>query len=556
MLFHEKAVNVLITPKIGDIIWRILARYPMNYRSNYIKNLLLPCLAFSVTTGIFSALLIALFKWAASRIIGLSGQIYAFVRTDPRFFPLLIVAFALLGLIVSFILSYSHSCRGGGIPTSIAAIRGHTSFHWIKSALLLPVSALSTFLCGIPLGNEGPSVQMGAAIGRGAVRLIGSKKDAGWNRYIMTGGAAAGFAAATGAPITAILFSMEEVHRRFSPLLFSVASISVIVSQLISRVLAGFGIGTLGLFHISNLPSLPLESCFIPIAVGLACGICAVFFTRAYNGFDKLIREKLGKVSLRIKLPVIFALTAIIGFFSAEMLGSGHDLVELIFERSFTWYLLVLFFLVRAIMLMVSNTVGVTGGVFLPTLAFGAIIGALLSEAFISLGVLGEEYHVLIVCLGMASFLGATSRVPVMASIFAVEVLGGMSNVLSVIISVTCAFLVIELSGMDDFCDTVIKTKTKSLHAGRTAHTVKVTLTVAEDAFARDKEMRDILWPSSCVLLSIEKGPNHGDGLGIAVLDKLTVHYTTHDPERTADELISLLGTQDEATNAIMRSAK
>ncbi|MBP3368759.1 MAG: chloride channel protein, partial [Clostridia bacterium] len=329
----------------------------MNYRSNYIKNLLLPCLAFSVTTGIFSALLIALFKWAASRIIGLSGQIYAFVRTDPRFFPLLIVAFALLGLIVSFILSYSHSCRGGGIPTSIAAIRGHTSFHWIKSALLLPVSALSTFLCGIPLGNEGPSVQMGAAIGRGTVRLIGSKKDAGWNRYIMTGGAAAGFAAATGAPITAILFSMEEVHRRFSPLLFSVASISVIVSQLISRVLAGFGIGTLGLFHISNLPSLPLESCFIPIAVGLACGICAVFFTRGYNGFDKLIREKLGKVSLRIKLPVIFALTAIIGFFSAEMLGSGHDLVELIFERSFTWYLLVLFFLVRAIMLMVSNTV-------------------------------------------------------------------------------------------------------------------------------------------------------------------------------------------------------
>jgi CIC family chloride channel protein len=238
------------------------------------------------------------------------------------------------------------------------------------------------------------------------------------------------------------------------------------------------------------------------------------------------------------------------------MLGSGHDLVELIFERKFTWYTLVIFFLVRTVILMVSNTAGVTGGVFLPTLAFGAIIGSLASEAFIALGIISAEYHVLLVCLGMASFLGATSRVPVMASVFAIEALGGMSNILSVIISITCAFIVIELTGMDDFCDTVIKTKTKALHAGRIDHTVDVTLTVADDAFVRDKEMRDILWPSSCVLLAIEKGPNHGDGLGIAVMDKLTVHYTTHDPDRTADELISLFGTQDEKTNAIMRSAK
>jgi len=525
----------------------------MKYRSNYIKNLLIPCLAFSVTTGIFSALFIALFKWATSKIISVSEKIYGYVRINPKFLPILIIAFSALGLIVSFILTYSHSCRGGGIPTSIAAIRGHTSFHWIKSTLLLPISALSTFLCSIPLGNEGPSVQMGTAIGRGAVRLIGSEKDRGWTRYIMTGGAAAGFAAATGAPMTAILFSMEEVHRRFSPLLFSVASISVIISQITTQILAGFGVGTIGLFHISESAVLPLRLCFVPIAIGIVCGIFAVIFTKAYNSFDKLIRVKLAKLSLKIKLPVIFALTAAIGFFSSEMLGSGHDLVELIFERKFTWYLLVLFFIVRAIILLVSNTAGVTGGVFLPTLAFGAIIGALISEFFIALGVIGEEYHILIVCLGMASFLGATSRVPVMASVFAIEALGAMSNILSVITSVTCAFIVIELSGMDDFCDTVIKTKTKALHAGRTSHTVDVTLTVGEDAFARDKEMRDILWPSSCVLLAIEKGPNHGDGLGIAVMDKLTVHYTTHDPERTADELIALLGTQDNETNTIMR---
>ena len=528
----------------------------MKYRSNYIKNLLVPCLAFSVTTGIFSALFIALFKWAATRVISLSEHIYAMVRANPKYLPLIIIGFALVGLISSFILSYSHSCRGGGIPTSIAAIRGFTSFHWIKSALLLPISALLTFFSGIPLGNEGPSVQMGTAIGRGTVKLLGSEKERGWSRYIMTGGASAGFAAATGAPITALLFSTEEIHRHFSPLLFSVASISVIVSELTSMILETFGIGTFGLFHIEECAVLPLKYAFAPVAVGLLCGVCAVLFTKAYNGFDKLIREKLSSLSLRIKLPVIFALVAVIGFFSAEMLGSGHDLVEKIFERSFTWYLLILFFLVRAVILMISNTSGITGGVFLPTLAFGAIIGALASEGFIALGLIGEEYHILMVCLGMASFLGASSRIPVMATIFAVEALGGLPNIFSIIISVTCAFLIIELSGMDDFCDTVIKTKTKALHAGRTAHSIEVTLTVREDAFAVDKEMSDILWPASCVLLSIEKGPHHGSGLGIAVLDKLTVHYTTHDPERTAEELIAIFGVQDEETLEIMQVNK
>lgn len=528
-----------------------------NHHSNYIKNLLLPCLAFSVTAGVFSALLITAFQLAAELVIHLSVQIYDAVRTDLILLPVLIIGTTAIGFLSSLILTFSHSCRGGGIPTSITAIRGLTSFNWVKSAFLLPISALLTFLCGLPLGTEGPCVQMGTAIGDGTVRLCGGKKHIGWRRYIMTGGASAGFSLATGAPITAIIFSMEEIHNRFSPLLFSVVSISVIVSQLTAQLLSYFGIGSIGLFHIGEIPALPLTMLFIPLAIGLLSGGCAVFFTRIYHKFDNLVRVKLGNLSVKIKFPIIFALIALIGVFFAKALGTGHSLVDHLlgehrFEPHTACYLLIAIFLIRTVMMMVANTAGITGGIFLPTLAFGAIIGALCAEASIAIGLIGAEYYVLLVVLGMTAFLGAISRIPMTACVFAIEVLAGIHNILSVIIAATAAFLIVEISGLDDFTDTVIKIKTHAIHKGKSPHLIKASLTVQNGAFVIDKELRDILWPSSCVVLSIDRGPNHGEKTGIAEGDVLTVHYKTYDAKATAEELEVLVGTQNEEVHSTM----
>ncbi len=543
----------------NDTSIKIQGSITMNkYHSHYIKNLLLPCLLFSVTTGIFSSLLITAFKLAATDVVNLSKTIYDAVRSNPVWLPCLIGGAALLGFIASLILTLSQSCRGGGIPTSIAAIRGITGFKWLESAFILPVSALITFLSGLPLGTEGPCVQMGTAIGDGVVRIIGKEKHKGWRRYIMTGGASAGFALATGSPITAILFSMEEIHKRFSPLLFSVVSISVIVSQLMAQLLANFGVGTIRLFHVDALEAFPLTLILVPLITGLLCGVCSVLFIRVYNLIDTFIRKGLNSLSVMVKFPIIFALVSLIGFFFAKILGTGHDLIdhllgEHLFENETFWYLLIIIFLVRAIFMMVSNTAGITGGIFLPTLAFGAILGALSAEAFIALGLIGEEYYVLLVVIGMVSFLGASSRIPVTACFFAIEALGGFNNILPIIVAVTAAFIAVELSGLGDFTDTVIKTKANAIHKGKEPYVIEVPLTVYKGSFVIDKELRDILWPASCTLLSIEKGPNKTGKLGIAEGDILTVHYTTYDPVATAEEFEVLVGDQCEEIDKIMR---
>ena len=312
------------------------------------------------------------------------------------------------------------------------------------------------------------------------------------------------------------------------------------------------------LFHIDTLTALPLTLIFIPIITGLVCGISSIGFIKLYHLIDTLVRQKLNKLPIHVKFPIIFALISLAGFFISELLGSGHSLIDNLLgdhllERKTFWYILIIVFIVRAIFMMLSNTMGVTGGIFLPTLAFGAILGALCAEVFMVLGLIEAEHYTLLVVIGMVAFLGASSRIPVTACIFAIEALGGFNNLLSVIAAVTVAFLAVEVSGLGDFTATVIKAKANNIHKGNQPHIIEVPLTVYKGSFVIDKEMTDILWPASCTLLSIERGPNKTGKLGIAEGDILTVHYTTYDPIATADEFEVLVGDQCEEIDRIMR---
>ena len=202
--------------------------------------------------------------------------------------------------------------------------------------------------------------------------------------------------------------------------------------------------------------------------------------------------------------------------------------------------------------MMVSNTAGVTGGVFLPTLAFGAIIGSLCAEVMISLNLIGAEHYTLMVVLGITAFLGATSRIPITACVFAIEALCGISNVLAVIIAATISFLVVELSDLEDLTDIMIAAKVRAINKGKKATVIEVPLTAGENSFVIGKEIHDILWPNACVVVSFERAHEDHSRIGIDPGDVITVHYRTMNPAATAEELKLLMGEQSEEINRIM----
>ena len=518
---------------------------------NYINNLLVPCFIFAAITGFFSAIIITVFKILAEWVIHLSLGAYGAVRANPEYIPLLIIFAAVIGLISSFIQSYSHSCRGGGIPTSIAAIRGIVDFRWICGVLLLPLSALLTFLAGLPLGTEGPCVQMGTAVGDGVIKTLGKNKHKGWRRYIMTGGASAGFSVATASPLSAIIFSMEELHKHFSLMLLGVVSISVITSQITVRALCAFGIGSVEFLTVQELDGIPLTLFFAPLIIGIIAGICSILYSHLYRIIDHLMHSVLKKISSKIVLPLLFAVVSVVGFFFIDAIGSGHSLVSSLLTAKSAWYILILTFLIRAIGMMFSNTSGATGGVFLPTLAFGAIIGALCAEAMIALDWIGAEHYTLMVVLGIVSFLGATSRIPLTACVFAIETLGAINATLPLIIAATVSLFVVEASGIEDFTDTMIEAKIRKIAKHRKAVSIEVPLTVAGESFVVGKDIRDVLWPNSCVVVSFKR-VNHREEPSISEGDVITVRYITYDSAATIEELKNLVGEQSEDVLEIM----
>lgn len=513
-----------------------------------IKKQLIPFVLFPIVTGFFSGLIIFLFKITASFVIRSSESIYGFVRENPKYLPLLILGAALIGALSSYILIVAKECRGGGIPTAIASIRGLIPLKWIQGVFALFGSAMLTFFVGVPLGNEGPSVQMGTATGKGSASLSG-KNNLAWERYLMTGGASSGFAIATGAPLTGIIFALEEAHRRFSTTLFIVAASSVLWGTVTHRYLSYFFNVDTTFFDLTITQVLPMRYLWAAIIIGAVAGLCSLWFSRLYRTIGDFSKTKFGTLPFDLQLVITFAIVAFLGFLSANFIGTGHSLIEAILHRKTIWYAVILIFVVRAVLMIYSTSEGVTGGIFVPNLAFGAMIASLIADGLIAINLVDEEYYTILIVVGMASFFAAASRTPLCAIIFAAEALCVASNIMPVVFGVVVAYVIVEISGKISFTDAVIETRSESVHEGKTAVIVNTFFTVQEGAFADGMEIRDILWPPTCTVLSIDRNQSnmlHHTTQEIRSGDVVHLHYQTYDPDETFRAISALLGDQSE----------
>ncbi len=511
------------------------------------KKYLLPCLALSCLTGALTGIVIFIFKIAIKYIQELSSFIYGAARSNPAFIPLLILGAAFIGIIAFILIKLFPIIRGSGIPNSLAILRGFIHFKWLRSLLGIFASTILTFFVGIPLDNDGPNIQMGCSIGKGAVSIV-AKNHKAWERYTMTSGACSGFASAMGAPITGIIFAIEEAHRRFSPILFMAASIATLTATLVTSTLCAlFPALNISpkLFNVPVSPQLPLKYFWIAILIGLAVGAISIIFTRLYKLFNVLMNQTLKKIPLVAKVTVIFSLVALIGFFLDGALGSGHELIdEILYSHAPVWYILIILFIIRALLLLVSTNTGITGGTLIPLLTFGAILGSLISTAAVALNIIPSEYACAIVLISMSSFVAASSRTPLTAIILTVEVFSGFNNVIMIVVGVAFAYLTIECSNTISFNDLISEQKIHETHKGKTLITVNATFEVKAGAFVIGKEIRDILWPPYCAVISVKK---HIIGSSIICEgDVLQIRYQTYDPHETYEIMEAMLGEQDD----------
>ena len=528
-----------------------------DYKS-YFKNVIVPVFVYGAFTGLLVGTIVYFFKWVAEFLTEKSGEIYHYAQQNPWIAVAVVAGAVALAFVAYFLQKWAPETMGGGIPRAEGVLRGLLTFRWLRSAIAVVVNSWISFFVGLPLGSEGPSVLLGTSIGGGTCRLPLSHNS--WNRYIMTGGACAGFAVATGAPVTGILFALEETHKRFTPMIFLMAMSSVLFGVTASNLWAmAIGHSPEPLFAVGELISIgqfAMKDIWIPLILGVAIALFACGYNLFVFFIGKLYDTKLKRIPQWAKLVVVFALTAVIGliafgdFDGTNALFGGGGLIVGLAGGGFTWKIIFALLVIRFLTIAFSTGSGATGGVFIPMLSIGALLGALLGNAFIAMG-MDESLFATVVMLSLSAFMGATTRAPLTALVFMVECTWSFSNLFYVAITVFLSYFICEIVNVEPLYDVLLERMIHKQNAGKEHQIVRLTYVVQEGAFAVGKAVRDILWPSNTKVSEIIAADNvkrmDDDGeKKIHVGDTLTIITQTFDEQSTRLELDEILGKPDQ----------
>ena len=540
--FNDLCYNIR-TSKIREVAMK--GRF-----KTYLINIIFPAFVFGSVTGILTSLVVTFYKLCAGYIIDVSHSGYEYVKEHPYLIPVVLFVFAGLSLLFALIYKNTHNLKGGGIPTSIGILRGIITFKWLRNLVGIFFLSLTSFLIGVPLGNEGPSVQMGTAIGRGTVCTC-AKKHQAWDRYSMTGGACSGFAVATGAPISGILFAVEEAHQRISPMILLVSATSVMFADITAEIISPLLGVSIRLFPELKLVTLQLKNIWIPIIVGLMVGLFAVAFLYYYKSVNSFFNKRLKKVNHSVKIFAVFTLTFVMGLISSSFVSTGHHLILSLLEGKTALYMLVIILLVRSTLTLSANTNKLTGGMFIPLLALGVVSSSIVAGIIDSIFNLEHEYYVIIVVFGLVACISSMMKMPLTAIVFAVEALGCYDNIPYVITVVAVSFAVVEIFGVKSINDTVLETKIEEINESMEIKVIDTFVVVEKGAFAVGKQIRDIFWPANLFVLSVKYDENkkaevdeHG-GKELREGDTLHVRYSTYNESESRDELMAIVGNQD-----------
>lgn len=522
----------------------------MNKLKGYFINLIFPAFIFGSITGVLTAGVVVIYKLLAKVIIAFSQDSYSFLRSKLYFIPLVLIVFYGIALLFSYIYKRQPRVRGGGIPSSIALLRNIVTFKWLRTLIGVFFMSLTSFLIGVPLGNEGPSVLMGTAIGKGSVKTM-AKRHPAWSRYAMTGGACAGFAVATGASISGVLFAVEEAHQRISPMILIVGSIAVLCAQITSEILCPLlGLST-SLLPDMNLAVLSVKDVWIPIVIGVVVGLFAVVFLKYYHVISKFCTKKLSKIPHSAKIFAVYVLTLAFGLISFSFISTGHEIFTLLLDQNIAVYALVILLFVRMSLTLLANTNKLTGGVFVPIMALGAILASIVGKGMQAVFGLSSEYYTVIVVLGISACISAMMKMPLTAFVFSLEALGCVDNVLFVIVVVAVSFIITEIFEVKGINDSILDNLIKAQEETHERKIIDTHVTIKKGSFAEYRHSRDILWPANFFLLSIIPSKSRLaqiDQQGAKVFhegDVLHIRYATFDEQHTKEELMAIVGEQD-----------
>jgi len=332
-------------------------------------------------------------------------------------------------LVMGYLLyKYFPDARGSGVPQTKAALYARDGYISLPTVLGKFFCTSATLASGIPLGREGPAVQVGAGIASVLGRRLGLRPEK--VKSLLPVGAAAAVAAAFNTPLAAVLFALEEVVGDLhAPVLGSVVLASA-TSWGILRLL----LGNEPLFQVPQYQLVNAWELAVYALLGVAGGLVSVAFTQL------LLRARVWFKGLPKKTvwfqPVVGGLlVGTMGLFVPTVMGVGYQYVGDALNDSLTLKVMVTLLVLKLVATAISYASGNAGGIFGPSLFLGAMLGGTIgsvAQHFFPQSVASPGAYALV---GMGTAFAGIVRAPMTSVVMIFEITRDYSVIVPLMIS-------------------------------------------------------------------------------------------------------------------------
>ena len=407
-------------------------------------------------------------------------------------------------LVVARLMSWEPATAGSGIPQVDAEVMGRMDMPWHRVILAKFCEGTLLTFAGLSMGREGPSVQLGGMSGKAVSRALGRKR--GEERLLVTCGAAAGMSAAFHAPLTGVLFAVEEIHKEFTaPLIISVMTSSVVADFLVSQVL-----GIRPVVSLAFAANLPHADYLVVIILGLACGVLGALHNTGMFACKRLYK-RLDRFGAAGKLVVPFALAAVCAFTFPDLMCGGDAIVEkLMAPRSMTLLTMVALLVGKYVMTTLAFGSNAPGGTLFPMVVMGGLIGAIFGMGASATTGLTEAYLPNFIALGIAGLFAGAVRAPVTAVVLVFELTGSLDALLSVTIVSILAYVVANLLRVDPYYEHLLAdllgvTPDDPTLTGDPGEKVLKTVHIGAGSRLEGKLVGQVPWPDGTRIVTIDR---------------------------------------------------
>jgi CIC family chloride channel protein len=325
--------------------------------------------------------------------------------------------------------------RGSGVPQTKAALYargGRISLRTVIGKFFCTSASLAS---GLPLGREGPAVQVGAGIASVLGRKLGLRPEK--IKALVPVGAAAAIAAAFNTPLAAVLFALEEVVGDLhAPVLGSVVLASA-TSWAMLRLL----LGNDPLFQVPQYQLVHPGELGIYAVLGVAGGFVSVAFTKLLLWIRaRFLRFPRKTVWLQ---PVAGGLmVGIMGWFVPQLLGVGYKHVGEVLNGRMALRLMILLLVLKLLAVATSYASGNAGGIFGPSLFLGAMLGGVVgtvAQHFLPDYVASPGAYALV---GMGTAFAGVIRAPMTSVVMIFEITRDYAVIVPLMISSLVSFFI------------------------------------------------------------------------------------------------------------------